>query len=118
MKDIILFILYFLFTCSGVVVMKFGSMVKDGALLKIPFLDMSVSFVSLLGFVCYGISFLLYVVLISRNDLSFLNPLTVGISSILIFASAVIFFGESITPAKIIGLILVLAGVFVINLFK
>jgi drug/metabolite transporter (DMT)-like permease len=98
--------------------MKYGSIIKAGILFKVPVVDMSVSLFSFFGFVCYGISFLIYTVLISRHDLSFLNPFTVGVSSILIFASAAIFFGEILTVSKIVGLSLILTGVVVINIFK
>lgn len=118
MKDLILFITYFLFTCSGLVLIKFGSIAKNIAALKIPIVDISLTPFSLLGLACYGISFLLYVVLVSRHDLSFLNPFTVGITSVLIFTSAAIFFHESITVSKVVGLIVILIGVVILNLNK
>ncbi len=118
MKDVILFISYFLFTCSGLVLIKFGSIVKNGLLLKMPIVDISLSIYSLLGIICYGISFLLYIVLVSRHDLSFLNPFTVGVTSVLIFTSAVLFFHESVTVAKLVGLLVVIIGVVILNIGK
>ncbi|MFZ2126044.1 MAG: hypothetical protein WAV04_00850 [Candidatus Microsaccharimonas sp.] len=47
-----------------------------------------------------------------------MNPVTIGITSILIFTSAVIVFGEAITVAKIIALLLIVVGVIIINVFK
>lgn len=118
MKDLMLFISYFLFTCSGLVLIKYGSIAKDVFTLRVPIVDISLSIYSFLGIACYGISFLLYTVLVSRHDLSFLNPLTVGITSVLIFASAALFFHESITIVKIIGLVVIIAGVVILNLSK
>lgn len=118
MKDLIFFIAYFLFTCSGLTLIKYGSIVKDVLTLKVPIVDISLSIYSLLGIVCYGVSFLLYTVLVSRHDLSFLTPLTVGVTSVLIFASAALFFHESITIAKVIGLAIIITGVIIINISK
>ena len=118
MTDIVLFVTYFLSSCSGQILMKYGSMVKDGFVFKVPVVDASFSLYSLLGFGFYGFSFLLFTILISRHDLTFLNPFSIGVTSILIFSSAVIFFGESLTFAKVLGLSLILIGVLVINVFK
>ncbi len=117
MKDAILFISYFILTCSGLVLMKYGSMAKQ-ALFKIPVVDMTVSVYWFLGLACYGISFLLYTVLVSRHNLSFLNPFTVGVTSILIFASSALFFHEAITLGKVIGLLTILLGVIILNVSK
>lgn len=118
MTDVILFVSYFLSSCSGLVLIKYGSMIKDGIMLHIPIINLSLSIFSIMGYACYIASFLLYIVLIGRHELTFLNPFSVGVTSILIFVSAAIFFGEAITVAKVAGLALVLAGVVVINIFK
>lgn len=118
MTDIILFLLYFLSSCSGLVLIKLGSTIKDGLILKIPMFDASLSVVSAVGFVCYIASFLLYVVLVGRFELSFLYPFTVGVISILIFICSFIFFHEVITALKVLGLCLILIGVYLLNLHK
>lgn len=118
MSNIIIFIAYFLFTCAGMVLIKLGSKNPDSVLLNISFLDFKLSIVTLIGFILYAVSFFLYAVLLSRYELSFLNPATIGITSVLIFVSAAIFFGEAITTAKIIALLLIIIGVVIINVFK
>jgi drug/metabolite transporter (DMT)-like permease len=116
LQNITIFILYFIFACAGMVYIKLGS--AQNALFTIPGLDLKISLLSILGFVFYGLSFLLYAALLTKYDLSFLNPITIGIVSILIFICAIIIFGESISFAKIIGLSLILMGVFIVNLFR
>lgn len=117
MTDIFLFISYFTLSCSGLVLMKYGSMAKD-VLFKIPVVDMSVSIYWFLGLACYGVSFLLNTVLVSRHDLSFLNPFTVGVTSVLIFASSVLFFHETVTIGKVVGILVIVLGVVILNVSK
>lgn len=100
------------------VVIKLGGRVTSNVLLHIPVINVSFSLMSLIGFFLYGVSFILYSILLSKYELSFLNPTTIGITSILIFISAVVFFSEAITIPKIVALTLILAGVVIINVFK
>lgn len=118
MNNVIMFILYFFFACAGMVLIKMGGQSTRDTLFNLPVIDLSVSLLSLLGFVFYGLSFLLYAALLTKYELSFLNPVTIGITSVLIFVSAVIFFGETITVARVLGLAVILVGVFIINAFK
>lgn len=118
MLNVLLFVAYFLFTCAGMVVIKLGSRATSSVLLHIPVINFSFSLTSLIGFFLYGISFMLYSVLLAKYELSFLNPTTIGITSVLIFISAVVFFSEAITIPKIVALVLILAGVVIINVFK
>lgn len=100
------------------VLIKLGGRPSESLLFSLPVVDFRVTVLTLIGFFVYGLSFLLYAILLTRYDLSFLNPVTIGITSILIFTSAVIVFGEAITVAKIIALLLIVVGVIIINVFK
>lgn len=118
MVNLFTFIGFFLFTCAGMVFIKLGGESTRQSFLTLPVLDMRISLVSLLGFFLYGLSFVLYSSLLTKYDLSFLNPVTIGITSILIFACAVVFFQENITATKLVSLALILTGVLLLNFFK
>ncbi|MDB5168821.1 MAG: hypothetical protein JWO41_177 [Candidatus Saccharibacteria bacterium] len=118
MINLLTFIGFFLFTSAGMVLIKLGSQASHNAILTLPILDFKLSIVSLLGFFLYGLSFLLYATLLTKYDLTFLNPVTIGVTSVLIFASGVIFFNEALSLIKIISLLLILSGVLLINLFR
>jgi len=118
MGNIIIFISFFLFTTAGMVLIKLGSRASENILFTLPILDFKLSVLSLIGFILYGISFLLYATLLTRYDLSFLNPTTVGITSVLIFISAAVIFGEVITGVKVLALLLIISGVVLINVGK
>lgn len=116
--NFLLFVFFFIFTTIGMVLIKLGGQGHFPTLVTVPLLDLRVSLVSLLGLFFYGLSFVLYSTLLTRFELTYLNPATVGITAILIYISAVVVFHEAITPAKIGGLVLILSGVLVLNLMK
>lgn len=118
MVNLFSFIAYFIFTCAGMVLIKLGGQANYQSFLTVPIIDFRVSLTSLAGFLLYGMSFVLYSSLLVKYELSFLNPFTIGITSILIFASGALFFNETITVVKLISLGLILSGVLLINIVK
>lgn len=118
MSNVLMFILYFFFACAGMVLVKMGGKLANGTMFTLPILNLNISPLSLLGFTFYVFSFFLFATLLTRYELSFINPVMIGVVSILIFILAAIFFGETITLAKILGLAFILLGVWIINYFK
>jgi len=118
MINLLTFIGFFLFTSAGMVFIKLGGEATQHSFFPVPVIDFKLSLLSFVGFLLYGLSFLLYSSLLQKYDLSFLNPVTIGVTSMLIFICAVIFFHENITVVKIISLMFILFGVVLINLFK
>ena len=54
--------------------------------------------------------------LVSRLDMTYLVPITTGITYILTFVLSVMILKETVTVNKIIGSVLILVGVIVINM--
>ena len=110
-------ILYLVLTVSGLVLLKSGlaqtqllgltGLIKS--LLNLKFLLSHLKFV--LGILCYGLSFITWMFLLSKKDLSNIYPLTVGIVYALIMAASVVFFHEQFTLYKIIGVVLIGLGI-------
>ena len=109
-------VLYIIFSISGSTLLKFGATAKT--LFNIPFVNMSVSTYTFIGFLCYGLSFFFYTVLLSKFDLSFISPLTVGLVYVLLMVTAFVFFHEQITMYKLLGSSLILIGVLMIVIKK
>lgn len=113
--NIFLIVAYVASAVSGSTLIKLGgASVGSGILLKIPWVNLQLSTTSLLGILFYGISFFLYIILLTRFDLSFISPLTIGLVYLMLMLTAVIIFGESFTLVKIIGCLLILVGVLII----
>lgn len=109
-------VLYIIFSVSGSTLLKFGSTAKT--LFTVPFVNMSISTYTFIGFMCYGLSFIFYTILLSKFDLSFISPLTVGLVYVLLMITAFIFFHEQITVYKLMGSSLILIGVLLMIVKK
>lgn len=105
-------------TSIGLIVLKLGS--KGGALVELsngkPVIHLTP--LTVIGVLLYGISFLLYIYLLAKNDLSYIIPLTTALVYMVIFVASAFIFKESFTVLKIIGISLILAGVVLISLKK
>ena len=116
--NIILIAVYIILSVSGLVLFKLGSS-KDFALsLGNGSFSMSINLVAILGLFCYICSFLLYMFLVSKFDLSYIVPITQGIIYVLIFASSIGVFKEKITTTGIIGTVMVILGIILLNIKK
>jgi multidrug transporter EmrE-like cation transporter len=73
------------------------------ALLKNPIFD--------IGVVMYGVAALVWFRVISTEQLSSAYPLLVSISFVFITMGAVVFFHETLSWMKILGIVVILAGI-------
>lgn len=106
--------IYLVLTIAGLVLMKLGG--NPGTLaLKAGSMEMSMSIVSAIGFVCYIGSFLLFTRMVVMFDLSYIFPLCTGIVQIVTLIAAVIIFKEEITIQTIIGVALIIIGIIAMN---
>lgn len=113
---IFLIVTYLIFTVSGLILMK-----KGGNAGKINFgggeLGFSISWISLLGFICYIISFLLFTrIIMMFENVSFISPLCNGIAQVIIMIASCIFLKEQLTKQNIIGAAMVIMGVLIMNI--
>lgn len=69
----------------------------------------------LLGFLCFGLSSLLWLVIISRWQLSFAYPL-VALGYIIVIAYGTIFLRENLDWPRIIGCLFILFGIGILGL--
>ena len=111
-------VLYVICSVSGSTLLKFGSMPGVKTLFTVPFINMNMSFYTFIGFVTYGLSFIFYTILLSKFDLSFISPLTVGLVYVILMITAFVFFKEAVTFYKILGSSLILVGILLIITHK
>ena len=70
--------------------------------------------VVLLGFLAYFLSAALWLIVLTRNDLSYAYPmLSMGYIGVLVFSR--IFFEEAVTPTRIVGTLVICLGVILIS---
>ena len=111
-------IVYALTSTAGLVLIKLAG--ETGA--PLSFVDGKLQFnlglYATLGIFLYGVSFLVYTYLISKNDLSYIIPVSTALVYIGIFLASYFLFHEAITALKITGILLILGGVVLLNLAK
>lgn len=115
MKKTILVIFYVVLTILGLVLMKLGGNTGTIEIFENT-LHFSINFISLVGFICYIMSFLIFTNIIVKFNLSYIMPVTSGIVQILTLVSGFIIFSEKITIKGIIGALMVILGIVIMNI--
>ncbi len=115
MKKSILVVAYIILTITGLVLMKLGG---NTGTIEISGLDFSfsMSFISLLGFISYILSFLLFTNIVVKFNLSYITPITSGLIQVFTLISGFFIFKENISVNGIIGAGLVISGIVVMNI--
>lgn len=112
-----LVIIYLILTTTGLILMK-----KGGNSGNIGFagseLNFNISLISLLGFICYICSFLLFTRLVIMFDLSYIIPLCAAITQILALIAAKVIFKEEISTTSLIGVVVIIIGIVLMNIKK
>ena len=107
----VLFIIYVFLSSAGLVLFKLGSSSLNIQLQQTIF-SMNISLISLLGLFCYLISFILWMLIISRSDVSYIVPLGVACTNIAILIAS----NETITTNALIGAVVIIVGIVIMNL--
>lgn len=110
--------LYVIFSVTGLTLVKVGSGAGLEKSFVIPGINMTVSIISFIGLVCYGISFCLYMGVVSKFDLGIIIPILGGIVNILILLVACFILKEKLTTNMIIGAVIIIIGIFIMNVKK
>lgn len=114
----ILVTLYILATSSALVLLKLGSKAAPPIHFANNKLQLNINPLVLGGVFLYGLSFLIYIYLVSKNDLGYIIPLTTAFVYVAIFVASYFIFNEVFTTLKVIGIALILSGLILLNLKK
>lgn len=113
----ILLIIYVLASSFGMVLIK-----KGGANTSISFsrdiFGLQVSWGLLFGIVFYLISFILWMFILQMFNLTYISPVAYGITYIFIIFFSKLFLSERISKYQIIGVVLIVSGIFIASLKK
>lgn len=111
---IILFIIYFIFSVGGLTLFKVGTQSVPIAWIEHLF-GLKLSLVSIAGLVCYGVSFLTYLALVNRSELSWVYPIATGVSCILVLLVSSVALREEVHPLNWIGAAIIILGIILAN---
>lgn len=118
MMNVILIAIYICLTIAGVVLFKLGTQKEFNVSISAGVFNLKMSFLSIIGLLCYLCSFLMYMFLISQFDISYIIPVTTGIVQVATFILAILIFKECVTVPKVIATALILIGVVLMNIKK
>ena len=117
MGTAILVAIYLFCTVEGLTLVKLGADHNQFSAAS-SFFSLSLSYTTILGLVLYIVSFVMWVVIVQKFDLSYIQPLTTGLSYILIIGASLFILKETISMYQWIGLGCILVGVVFMNLQK
>lgn len=114
MLIVILFICYVLLASSGLILFKLGS---GSANLTINIFSITVNYSikMLLGLLCYGCSFILWMLIVSKMNLTIAMPLSVAIVNTLVVIGSMLVLKEKITLVQGIGIFIIILGVCIMT---
>lgn len=114
----ILIIIYLVLTVSGLILYKKGSNSDFLISIENNALNIKLSLISILGLFCYLLSFLMYMLILPKFDLTFIYPLMTAISYIGIYILSIIILSEKVTTLGIVGSAIIMVGIFIVNIGK
>ncbi|MDT2830978.1 EamA family transporter [Vagococcus carniphilus] len=110
----LLFLVYVILSSSGIILFKLGSADLSIKMVSNQ-LNMNFPALSILGLLCYLVSFILWMIIISKSDVSFIVPLGLGLTNVLILVGSSVVLKETINMYGMVGIVLILAGTLLIN---
>ena len=116
MSKYILCVAYIFFSVSGLVIIKIGANATEARGITIPMINLHLSTISILGIMCYGISFCIYMGVVANFSIGFIVPLLGGIVNILILVASAFVLQEGLETKSIIGALIVIIGIVVMNI--
>lgn len=107
----LLFILYVICASSGLVLFKLGSLQTGG----LNVFGISITIKMIIGIICYGISFLLWLYIVSKINLTIAMPLSVALVNTLVIIESCLLLKEKLTITQAIGIFIIIVGVIVMT---
>ena len=114
---VVLVIVYLVLTISGLIFMKLGGNSGSFAV-NTGDIVFTINWVSLIGFVCYICSFLLFTRIVIIFDLSYIMPICTGIVQVATLVASRIVFKEEFSIHGIVGASIIILGIIIMNLPK
>lgn len=112
---IILLVIHLLCSVTGLTLVKMGANTTSFGSTN-GLMDIKVHYLTIVGLSLYIISFIMWMVLLNYFDLSYISPIIMGLSQVLIIISAVLILGEKVSTMQAIGIATIIAGVVMINI--
>lgn len=111
----ITFFIYVILSSMGIILFKLGASEASVSLTKGLF-NFQMSYISMIGLLCYLLSFVLWMYIIANKNVSYIVPLGLGLTNVMILVGSYFILGESISMINIVGAAVILIGVLIISM--
>lgn len=111
------FVMYLILSTLGMTFIKMGGETLNFVLSKSIF-QFRIGVIGIVGIIFYLISFGLWIIILSKYNLSFISPIASGLAYILIILSSKFLLKESISNYQYLGIVIILIGVILMNIKK
>ena len=105
-----LFVIYVILSSTGLVLFKMGSAGSNG----LTILNFRITYRMLVGVLCYGLSFLLWLYIVSKLNLTLAMPLSVALVNTLVVVESCLQKKKKISITQGIGIIIIITGVILL----
>ena len=115
MNTVILIIIFLITSTIGLLLLKSGMKSFDIDFQSVlGNFKIVINLKLIVGLLIYIISFLTWIVILARKELSFIYPIIIGLSYIAITCTAIIILHESLSVAKVMAIILICCGIIIL----
>lgn len=108
-------IIYVICTVLGLILYKYGATKEFGIMFTNGTLSIKINIISIIGLALYVISFMLYILILPKYDITVILPIVSTATGILIFISSIVFLGETSSMTKWIGFVIMTVGTIIVN---
>ncbi|MGC6768411.1 hypothetical protein [Enterococcus sp. LJL51] len=111
----ILFFIYVVLSSLGLILFKLGS--KDlNVVFQQQLFSFSMSWIVLAGIFCYLASFLLWLVIVNKSELSYIYPLSIACINIAILVGSHFILNEAIGIKELVGTGVIIIGIILMKI--
>lgn len=108
--------IYLILTISGLILYKYGTNQNFSFIFNNKTLELKMSLISIIGLICYLCSFIIYMLILPKFNISYIMPIVSGISYIGILILSIIVLKEQVSLHGLIGAGIILLGITIMNI--
>ena len=112
--DVVLFCVYTVASVAGLIIIKAWLAPAQIAWQAASFLG-APTFIVGIGSILYIASFLIWIVILGRNDLSVAYPIAIGLTLVFSTLAARIVIGEVVSPTRCLGVLVIFFGIWLVT---
>ena len=112
----ILVLIYAICTVFGLVLFKYGANKSFNVSFVNKVLNININIFSIFGLILYICSFILYIIVLPKFDITYILPIISVFTTIGIYLLAILILHEEFSWLRLIGTFIILVGAYIVNM--